>query len=533
MKKLTFKKDARGSLVEGVRMMYDAVCTTLGPKGRNVAIARQWGLPIIVHDGVTVAREVEAKDEFVNMGINLVREAAQKTNDEAGDGTTTSTLLAYEIVKRGMAMLEKGTNPMSLRMQINEALLVVRDELAKLSTKTTKKEDLQRVAFISSSDKEIGDLVGEAVHKVGEDGIVSVEEGYGKETTIEHTDGMMIDKGYTSAYLVTNPQRMEAVLENCLVVVTDRKITTQIELAPLVEVLAGHNKNIVVFGDISGDALRLIVHNKMRGNINALVVEPQGHGDSRREYLQDICIATGAQIISDEIGLDMKTFAEQFDLKMVGKAKQVVADKKSTVIIGGAGAKKVVEEHVANLKKLREKSESMYASEILDERIAKLTAGVTVVKVGAKTELEMRERIERVKDAIGAAKAALQEGIVPGGGIAFLRVAEHLEALDGITDGGKLLVEVLREPIRKLLVNSGEDEAGVKSYISGLPKRGPNFGYEVNSGKIVDMIKEGIIDPTKVLRLSLENAVSVATSILTTDVLIVDELEQPKADKNG
>jgi len=528
MKKLTFKKDARKSLVAGVQMMYDAVCTTLGPKGRNVAIARQWGLPIIVHDGVTVAREVEAKDEFTNMGINLVREAAQKTNDEAGDGTTTSTLLAYNIVSRGMALLEKGTNPMSLRNEINAALDILRAELAKLAVKTNKKDDLQRVAFISSSDKEIGDLVGQAVHEVGSDGVVAVEENYGPETETEHTDGLLIDKGWVIPHFVTNVQRMEAVIENCWVVVTDKKITAQVEIAPLFEVLLAQNKNILLIGDVSGDALRMVALNKQRGNVNAIVVETPGHGDKRREYLQDICVATGAQIISDELGLKLEDLAQQFDLKVVGKAKQVVADKKSTVIVGGGGDKKAIAEHISNLKKLRDAEKNLYEREILDERIAKLSAGVTVIKVGAKTELEMRERLERVKDAVGAAKAALQEGIVPGGGVAFIRLAQALEAQKDLTQGSQLMVDVLYEPVRKLLDNAGESPAKMEALLEKILAAGGNKGYEVNSGKLVDMVEQGIIDPTKVLRLSLENAVSVATSILTTDVLIVDELVEPK-----
>ncbi len=524
MKKIVLKEDARNKLIEGVTLMYDVVCTTLGPRGRNVAISRQWGLPIIVHDGVTASKDVESKDEFVNMGVNLVREAAQKTNDEAGDGTTTSILLAYEIVKKGMALLEKGVNPMILRSQIQSALTKVIDELARISTSTKSQADLEKIAFISSADSDIGKLVGEAVSKVGEDGQVAVEEGFNL-TEVEYTEGLEIDKGYATPYLVTNPQRMEAVIENAQIAVTDKKVTTQIEIVPLLEALIKKNKNVVIFGDIEGEALRVIPDNKVRGVFNGLVVPAPSFGDRRKDFLNDICLATGATLFSEELGLNMQDFAQQFNLEWIGSAKRVIATKKNTVILEGGGDKKVVAKYIDDLRKQKQNEKQVFEREKLEERLAKLTAGVAVIKVGAKTELEMRERVERVKDAVGAARAALEEGIVPGGGVAFIRIAKALKAE---TDGEVLLHDVLYEPVKKLLLNSGEEN--IEKIVKDIEVKGVNFGYEVNSGKIVDLITEGIIDPTKVIRLSLENACSVANSILTTDVLIVDENEK-KDDK--
>lgn len=524
MRKLVFEKEARGKLLKGAELMYKAVVSTLGPKGRNVAINYEWRNPIVVHDGVTVAREVMDKDEFVQVGIDLIREASQKTNDEAGDGTTTSTLLAYWIVKHGMTLLDKGVNAMVLRNELNEALPLLQEEIKKIATPIKDNKDVARVAFISSASEEIGSLVAQAVDKVGKDGLVTVEEGKGGDTVVDYTEGMEFDKGYVDYRFVTNPNRMEAIIKDAYVVVLDKKITTGQEIINMLETLVRKTKNIVLIGDINGSALATILTNKMQGNINAVVVHPPSYGDRQKEYLDDIALLTGATVLSDQIGVDIK----DFDMSWVGKAETVAVNKNTTMIIEGKGDKKEAEKRVKSLRGLRDKAESTFEKEKIEERLAKLTTGVAVIRVGAKTEVEMREKIERVKDAIGAARAAIDEGIVPGGGVTFLRLRKVLGAKGVLGKTGKdVLYRVLEEPMRKILSNAGEKN--VDDMIERILKhKDVNYGYEMNSGKLTDLVKEGIIDPAKVLRLSLENAISVAGSILTTDCLIVTDVEESR-----
>ena len=519
-KLLSFKEEAREKLFKGVSLLADAVTTTLGPKGRNVAIQRQWGMPIVVHDGVTVAREVGCKDELRAIGMNLVREAAQKTNEEAGDGTTTATLLAYEIVKEGLKLVKEGMNPMVLRTQIYAILPDLLAELKKLSSEVKDKEQIARVAYISSADLKVGELVAEAIEKVGSDGLVTVEEGKGMETEVEYTDGMEFKKGYISPYFVTNPKRMEAVIENPFIVILNKQISMAKEIIPILETIATKvSKDILIIAmSVSGDALATLVHNKMKGVINAVAVPAPGHGDDKVHYLEDIAVLTGAKVWSDEKPINI-----HLDKDWLGKAERVIVTKDTTVIIRGGGDKKAIQERIKGLRQQKKDAETDFVKEKIEERLAKLTTGVGVIKVGAKTEIDMREKLERVKDAIGAATAAKEEGVVAGGGTVFLQMRKVLKKAN---EGQKLLWSVLESPARKLMANSGESNEAINDYISHLSKLGGNLGYEVESGMIKDLKKEGIIDPTKVVRLALENAVGVGTSILTTDCLIAIKIEK-------
>lgn len=530
---MQFGLEARNKLIEGITLMYNAVCSTLSPKGRNVAIARQFGAPIIIHDGVTVAKEVKSHDPFVQMGIDLVKEAAQKTNDEAGDGTTTSTLIAKELSVRGFDLVEKhGVNPMILRAELYKALEDIKKYLPKLSKPVKTQQDLERVATISSADETIGKMVGEAVWKIGKDGLTAVEESGGYDTYVEFTEGMTIDHGYVSPYFVTNTQRMEAVVKKPIIAIVDRSISTQREIVPLVEtMIAGGNKNIVIIGEVKGDALGVLATNKMRGNINALVVEPPGYGDNRKDYLEDLAVLTGATVFSKELGLDPEQFAQTFDQKWLGSADKIIATKKTTLVVKGGGTPAAVKKQIEKVRRLRSKETVMAERERLDERLAKLTTGVAVVKVGAKTEVEARDKLERVKDAVGAAQAALQEGIVPGSGATFLQLAK---AIKDDTPGANLMREVLEQPLRKVMLNSGESDhkgwlfkmSHIDTLISHIKLAGIGWGYDCSDGHIKKMIPAGIIDPTKVIRLCIENGLGVAASVLTTDTLV--DLEEAR-----
>lgn len=517
-KLMSFRGEARKKLFKGVEMLADAVTTTLGPKGRNVAIQRQWGTPIVVHDGVTVAREVGCKDELTEMGINLVREAAHKTNEEAGDGTTTATLLAYEIVREGMKLLEDGVNPMVLRNQIYDVLPGLVEELKKLSSEVKDKEQISRVAYISSADEKVGKLVAEAIEKVGDDGLVTAEEG-GVETEVEYTDGMEFDRGYVSPYFITSDKRMEAVINKPIVLIINKKLTLAKEIVPILDTAATKaSKDMLIIAEtISGDALATLVHNKMKGVINVVAVPTPSSGDEKNDYLEDLAILTGGKVWSDE-----KPISPQ-DISWFGKADRAIVTKDKTTIIKGGGDKKDVQDRVAALRQQKKDAKTDFVKEKIEERLAKLTTGVGVIQVGAKTEIDMRERVERVKDAIGAAIAAKEEGIIPGGGISFLKLASTLK---GVGDGEKLLKKVLFSPIKKLMLNSAETEKNIAANIAKIMGDKGNLGYEVESGKLVDLVKEGVIDPTKVVRLALENAVGVGTSILTTDCLIGMRLEE-------
>lgn len=536
-KHVVFGEDAQDKLIQGVEIMYMAVCSTLSPKGRNVAIARQWNVPAVLHDGVTVAKAVDHHDPLVRMGMDLVRQAAQKTVDECGDGTTTSILLSREIVTRGMKLVrDHGMNPMVLRKELQEALAFVTEHIADDSMDVKDNDDIRRVATISSTDEQIGNMVAEAMEKIGDDGLVTTEDSRTPETFIDYTEGMTFDKGWTAPHFITNPTRMESVIENPLIAVIDKQITMNQEIVPFLQTIAKIKKDVVIFADLSGDALSTVVLNKMHGNINALVVAPPGYADRREAALQDIAIMTGATVFSKELGMDAEEFAETFDSRWLGKAKRVIADKDSTIIIEGAGDKKKIKAETDRIRKLASKETNAFEKEKYSERLAKMTSGVAVIKVGGKTESETRERIERVKDAIGASRAAMQEGIVPGSGKEFILLKKYLQKFGKKTTGSKLLSEVLEQVSRKVMVNSGESTE--RKLFGLLPSKVDRMinqimssdnkwlGYESLSGQITDLMSAGVLDPAKIIRCSLENAISVATSILTTDTLVctVEEL---------
>ena len=518
---MLFGEDARKKLLQGVEIMYNAVCSTLSPKGRNVAINRNWGHPIVVHDGVTVAREVKHPNKFVQMGINLIKEAASKTNDEGGDGTTTSTLIAREVVKRGMELIDKGTNPMVLRDQITKAKDEAVIGLKELSRPVKSQKDLEQVAYISSADKKIGKLVGKAVHEAGTTGLVTVEESGGYDTYVEHTDGMSLDKGYVSPYFITNPRQMEAVVDKPYIIITDRAISTNAELAPIIESVISKygSKDIVVIGTVTGQALKTMVTNKVEGTINCVAVKPPSYGENVKGFLEDIAILTGGRVIGEELGYTPEQLAEKVEEDWFGRADKVVATAKTTTIVGGRGDKAQVKTQIKNIQGRVNKAANQPEKERLIERMAKLSTGVSVVKVGAKTEVEGREIVERVKDAVGAAQSAREEGVVLGGGVTFLKLQR---SIGGRSEGALLFSKVLESIIYKVLDNCGEEQENQFAILQDIHEADDkeNLGYEAVLGRVVDLERAGVLDPTKVLRLCLENGTSVATMILTTDTLI-------------
>lgn len=521
-KHIVFGEDAQKKLIEGVSIMYRAVCSTLSPRGRNVAIARQWGIPIVIHDGVTVAKAVDHDDPLIRMGMDLIRQAAQKTVEECGDGTTTSTLLAHELVQGGMELVREGkTNPVVLRRELQDVLAVILEQLEKDSIAVKDNDDIKRVATIASTDKQIGEMVAQAMKKIGNDGLITTEDSNTPQTFVDYTEGMTFESGWRAYQFVTDPSRMESVIHAPLIAVIDRKVTTNDEIVPLIETMVKISKDIVIFGDVGGDALSTLVVNKMRGTINCLVIAPPGHADRREAAMQDIALMTGATVFSAELGMDLETFSEKFDPSWLGHAKKIISDRKSSIIIEGEGDPERIKVEINRIRGLKDNAENEYQREKYEERLAKLTSGVAVIKVGSKTEAETRERIERVKDAIGAARAAMSEGIVPGSGKEFIMLKKFLMHRGKNTEGRKLMLKVLESVSRKVMSNSGETKETIDDNIQTIIRsRSKWTGYEAMSGKITNLLKEGVIDPAKVIRCSLENAISVATSILTTDTLV-------------
>ncbi len=522
-KQLKFAEEARQALLAGIDIVAKAVVTTLGPKGRNIAIDKKWGAPSVVHDGVTVAKEIELKDPFENMGAQLVKEAADKTNDVAGDGTTTATLLAREMSAAGMKYITAGANPMIVKKGIEKAVAVAVKELKKIAKPIKNKEEISQVATISAGDEEIGSKIAEALGE--RDRVVTVEEGRGLEIEIEYKEGMEFDKGYVSPYFVTNPEKMEAEIENAHILLTDKKISSIQELVPFLEKLVKVNKNIVIIADeIEGEALATLVVNKIKGTFNVLAVKAPGFGDSRKEILEDIAILTGGTVISEDAG---RTF-ESVEIEDLGQADKVWADKESARIIGGKGDAKAIKKRVASLKLQIEESESDFDREKLEERLAKLTGGVAQINVGAATEIELNEKKERVKDAVGATKAAIEEGIVPGGGVAYLRARKALLNVKTKNDDEKVGVDIvyhaLEQPVRWLAKNAGEDDGYVLKKIE--EQKDDDYGYNALTNKFELMTKNGILDPLKVTRSALQNAASVAMMVLTTEGLITDLPEE-------
>ncbi len=522
-KQLKFSDDARQALLRGIDIVAKAVITTLGPKGRNIALDKKWGAPSIVHDGVTVAKEIDLEDPFENMGAQLVKEAADKTNDVAGDGTTTATLLAQAMSSSGMKFITAGANPMIVKKGIEKAIIAVVDEVKRIAKPIKNKEEISQVATISAGDEEIGAKIAEALDERSR--VVTVEEGKGLEIEIEYKEGMEFDRGYTSPYFVTNPDRMEAEIEGAYLLLTDKKISSIQELLPFLEKFVKVSKDLVIIADeIEGEALATLVVNKLKGTFNILAIKAPGFGDGKKETLEDIAILTGGTIISEDAG---RTF-ESIEVSDLGQADKVWADKEDTRIIGGKGDKKAISDRVTLLRRQIEESDSDFDKEKLEERLAKLTGGVAQINVGAATELELNEKKERVKDAVGATKAAVEEGIVPGGGVAFLRARKALKTLKIEGDDEKIGVDIvyqaLEQPARWLAKNAGEDDGFVLKKIEEA--KGKDYGYNALTGEFGSMTKFGILDPLKVTRSALQNAASIAMMVLTTEGLITDIPEE-------
>ena len=534
-KQLVFSEDARRKLKFGINVVADAVSATLGPKGRNVAIDRKFGSPTVTHDGVSVAKEIELEDPFENMGAQLLKEAATKTNDIAGDGTTTSTVLAHAIVNEGLKALEAGYNPMLLKRGIEMASDAVSDELRKVAVKIDTKEEIGYVATNSAADAEIGGLIADVMDKVGKDGVITVEESKSMAFETEYVEGMQFDRGYLSAYFITDAENMEAVINDAYVLIHEKKISAAQDIVPLLEKLVqvGKRELVIIAEDIDGEALATLVLNKLRGMLNVLAVKAPGFGDRRKAMLQDIAILTGGTVIAEETGRKLETATVQ-DL---GRAEKVVSDKENTTIVGGKGEKSAIEGRIKEIRAEIDKSTSDYDREKLQERLAKLSGGVAIIRVGAATETELKEKKHRVEDALSAARAAVEEGIVPGGEISLINASKSLDGLKAEEEETKVGVNIVRKaleaPIRKLAANAGQDGSVIIDTVrrSAVEKKNVNIGYNVLTSEYVDMIKAGVIDPVKVVRGALENAASIAAMILTTDVLITDipEKEKPMA----
>jgi chaperonin GroEL len=532
-KQLVFSEDARRKLRNGINVVANAVSATLGPKGRNVAIDRKFGSPTITHDGVSVAKEIELEDPFENMGAQLLKEAATKTNDIAGDGTTTSTVLAHAIVNEGLKALEAGYNPMLLKRGIEMATDAVSEELRKGAVKIDTKEEIGYVATNSAADAEIGGLIADVMDKVGKDGVITVEESKSMQFETEYVEGMQFDRGYLSPYFITDTEQMEAVISDAYVLIHEKKISAAQDIVPLLEKLVqvGKRELVIVAEDVDGEALATLVLNKLRGMLNVLAIKAPGFGDRRKAMLQDIAILTGGTVIAEETGRKLETATVQ-DL---GRAEKIVSDKENTTIIGGKGEKSAIEGRIKEIRAEIDKSTSDYDREKLQERLAKLSGGVAIIRVGAATETELKEKKHRVEDALSAARAAVEEGIVPGGEISLINAAVALDKLKADDEESKVGINIVRKaleaPIRKLAANAGQDGSVIIDTVrrTAVEKKNPNIGFNVLTSEYTDMIKAGVIDPVKVVRGALENAASIAAMILTTDVLITDMPEEKSA----
>ncbi len=528
-KYLEFSTEARARLKRGVDQLADAVKVTLGPKGRNVVIDKKFGSPTVTKDGVTVAKEVELDDEIENMGAQMVKEVATKTSDLAGDGTTTATVLAQAIYREGLKSVTAGANPMALKRGIENAVETVVTELKKISVPTSGRKDIKQVATISANgDAEIGDKIADAMDKVGKDGVITVEEAKSLETTLETVDGMQFDRGYLSPYFITDPEKMECTLEDAYILIYDKKVSTMKDLLPVLEKVAQSGRPmLIVAEDIEGEALATLVVNKLRGTLKVCAVKAPGFGDRRKEMLRDIAILTGGQVISEELGLKL----ENTTLNDLGRAKRIIVDKDNTTLVDGKGKDDQIEGRKSEIKAQIEKSTSDYDKEKLQERLAKLAGGVAVLNVGAATETEMKEKKARVEDALHATRAAVEEGIVPGGGVALLWCQKALDKTKGHDDDEKTGIEIVRraleEPIRIIAQNAGAEGAIVVGKVK--ESKDKNFGYNAQTDKFEDLVASGVIDPTKVTRTALQNAASIASLLLTTECVVVEKKEKEKA----
>jgi chaperonin GroEL len=527
-KELLFNTDARAKLKKGVDHLAEAVKVTLGPKGRNVVIDKKFGSPTVTKDGVTVAKEVELSDPIENMGAQMVKEVATKTSDLAGDGTTTATVLAQAIYREGLKNVTAGANPMELKRGIDRAVEAIVEHLRTMSTPSAGKKEIAQVGTISANnDREIGNLIAEAMEKVGKDGVITVEEARGLETTLETVDGMQFDRGYLSPYFVTDPEKMEAAVDDPYILIHDKKISAMKELLPILEKVAQTGRPLLIIAeDVDGEALATLVVNKLRGTLKVAAVKAPGFGDRRKEMLRDIAVLTGGQVISEELGFKL----ENATLQDLGRAKRIVVDKDNTTIVDGKGKESDIQGRINEIKAAVEKSTSDYDREKLQERLAKLSGGVAVIHVGAATETEMKEKKARVEDALHATRAAVEEGIVPGGGVALLRSQAAIEKIKG-TDDEKIGVDIVRraleEPIRMIAQNAGAEGSIVVEKVRDSKEK--NFGYNAATDTYEDLVKAGVIDPTKVTRTALQNAASISGLLLTTEAVVVEKREEKPA----
>jgi chaperonin GroEL len=525
-KQIKFGEEARRLLETGVNQLADTVRITLGPKGRNVVLDKKFGSPVITNDGVTIAKEIELTDPFENMGAQLVKEVATKTNDIAGDGTTTATLLAQAIIREGLKNVAAGANPMGIKKGIIKAVDTSVDSLKGISNPITGSKAIAQVAAISASDEEVGRLIAEAMEKVGNDGVITVEESKTMKTDLAVVEGMQFDRGYASAYMVTDTDKMEAVLDEPMILITDKKISNIQELLPILEQVVQQGKKLLIIAEeVEGEALATLVVNKLRGTFTCVAVKAPGFGDRRKAMLQDIAILTGGQVISEEIGIDLK----EAKLDMLGKARQVKVDKENTTIVEGAGDPSEIKARINSIKSQIEETTSDYDREKLQERLAKLAGGVAVIQVGAATETEMKETKMRIEDALAATRAAVEEGIVPGGGIALLHAAKDVEkaivsAEGDVKTGMKIVLRALEEPLRQIAFNAGLEGSVIVDKIKNQDD--VNFGYDAAKNEYGDMVAKGIIDPTKVTRSALQNAASIASMLLTTECIVTDIPEE-------
>ena len=521
-KQLKYGEDARHALEAGINALADTVKITLGPKGRNVVLDKKYGSPLITNDGVTIAKEIELEDPFENMGAQLVKEVATKTNDIAGDGTTTATLLAQAIIREGLKNVTAGANPMFLKKGIEKAVTVAVDSLTGISKPIESKHAIAQVASISSSDEYIGELISDAMEKVGKDGVITVEESKTMKTELTTVEGMQFDRGYASSYMCTDMEKMEAVLDDPLILITDKKISNIQEIISLLEQVVQQGKKLLIIAeDVEGEALATLVLNKLRGTFTCVAVKAPGFGDRRKAMLQDIAILTGGQVVTEELGLDLK----EATIDMLGSAHQVKISKENTVIVDGAGDPDELKARIASIRAQIDETSSDYDREKLQERLAKLAGGVAVINVGAATEVEMKERKLRIEDALAATRAAVEEGIVPGGGSALIAASKAVAAMinqetGDIKTGGQIVLRALEEPVRQIAINAGVEGSVIVEKLKS--KKSASYGYDAAKDEYCDMIERGIIDPTKVTRSALQNAASVAAMVLTTESLVTD-----------
>ena len=519
-KMIQFGEEARRAMQSGVDKLANTVKVTLGPKGRNVILDKKFGSPLITNDGVSIAREIELEDPYENMGAQLVKEVATKTNDVAGDGTTTATLLAQAIIREGLKNVTAGANPILIRNGIRKAVDVAVEEIKNISKPVSGKEDIARVAAISAADEEIGTLISDAMEKVGNEGVITVEESKSMGTELDVVEGMQFDRGYVSPYMATDTEKMEALLDNPLILITDKKISNIQEILPILEQIVQNGKKLLIIAeDVEGEAMATLVVNKLRGTFNCVAVKAPGFGDRRKEMLQDIAILTGREVISEELGRDLK----EVTLDMLGQAESVKVTKENTTIVNGKGEKSLIQERIGQIKAQIEETSSEFDKEKLQERLAKLSGGVAVIKVGAATETELKERKLRIEDALAATKAAVEEGIVPGGGTAYVNVINKVAELTSeVTDtqvGINIIVKALEEPMRQIAINAGLEGSVI---IEKVKYSEAGIGYDALNDKYVNMLQTGIVDPTKVTRSALQNAASVASTFLTTEAAVAD-----------